>query len=178
MLSYLYNTAASATNYLWSYTQYMLGYTQQPAESDSHSDFDFPEEELPADGSHEQDGVATSKDTHKEDKAKEIHVPKRLTHITRTRPARASKRSIPAPLEPIAEKQEGIEDTTPVVQEPEPEVLATPPKRPAGAVAMPGMIKFDPSAVKLKKSPNPKPFPATPSETATVDFRSVLRKSP
>jgi len=190
MWSYLYGTASSVTNYVWSYAQYFMGYGQQEepqqiADSKEREDIDHNDQTSSivqeTGGKQLTPPPPQHRDTHKEDRTTK-EIPKRLTHVTRPRPARATKHlAHPSQqIEASEEKQEEEEIVAPVVQEPEPEILATPPKKPAGAVAIPGMmgIKFDPSAVKLKKSPNPKPSTPAQSDSGAVDFRSMLRKSP
>jgi len=126
---------------------------------------------------------------------------KRLDHPTRLRP-KASRTHHTTPSKPSpnkedikitqeqlspfkqqAQEERGEENAEEKAEEQVEEKAEerTPPRRPAGAVALPGMmmggIKFDPSSVKLRKSPSTTP---TKEETpaAPVDFRSMLKKTP
>jgi len=115
---------------------------------------------------------------------------KRLEHPTRQRPRVTRSRSSLSPRSKSHEEVDIIEESQQpeaplpkveeeqIVPKEDNRVDAVPVRRPAGAVALPGFggVKFDPSAVKLKKSTSVS-SPAK-EEAAPVDFRSVLKKSP
>jgi len=119
--------------------------------------------------------------------------PQRLEHPTRQRPKLNRARQSLSPRSRMTEEAQSVEEKEVVPQTieeehvvPKEEDESPPPvvedpvpiRRPAGAVALPGIggIKFDPSAVKLKKS-TPTSSPSK-EEAAPVDFRSILKKTP
>jgi len=122
--------------------------------------------------------------------------PRRLDHPTRQRPKVSRTRQSLTPQGKVSDpKDESVVDgrdkTAPPKTEEEEHVVPkqedSPPsplsdpvpiRRPAGGVALPGFggMKFDPSAVKLKKT-TPTSSPAK-EEAEPVDFRSMLKKTP
>jgi len=190
MFSYIYSAASTVTRY----SLYFLGYPS--VQEEQHRDeekYDFLEEFL-NEGDTGEDTVVVLK--RREDNSFVSLPPSnntpRLSHIRRPEgPARRAP--------PSAQKQSRAETTTLsnsvntnfkihgynedfsyAQQETETEDCSTfaPPKRVPGAVALPGLAGFDPSAIKLKlrKAPH-KPLMGEAEAPLQTDFRYLLRKA-